>query len=182
MLCEGDIVNLDVSCYLEGVHADLNETVFVGKPSKATVRLVHCAYECLAEAIALCRPGCFYRNLGEVITRRAEKEGCSVVRTYCGHGVGEQFHCAPNVPHYANNKAVGVMTPGHVFTIEPMINQGVWRDVTWPDNWTSTTKDGKWSAQFEHTLLITENGVEILTETEEPYYRKQLREMGIDLP
>lgn len=85
------------------------------------------------------------------------------VRSYCGHGIGDLFHCAPNIPHYAKNKAVGVMKPGQTFTIEPMINQGVWRDRTWPDNWTAVTEDGKRSAQFEHTMLITETGVEILT-------------------
>eukprot|EP01016_Furgasonia_blochmanni_P039302 TRINITY_DN4867_c0_g1_i5.p2 TRINITY_DN4867_c0_g1~~TRINITY_DN4867_c0_g1_i5.p2 ORF type:complete len:126 (-),score=7.64 TRINITY_DN4867_c0_g1_i5:60-437(-) len=88
---------------------------------------------------------------------------CIRDRTYCGHGVGRFFHIAPNVPHYANNKASGVMRPGHIFTIEPMINQGTWRDVTWKDGWTSTTADGQRSAQFEHTLLITETGCEVLT-------------------
>jgi methionyl aminopeptidase len=79
----------------------------------------------------------------------------SVNRTYCGHGIGSLFHCAPNVPHYAGNKATGFMKPGHVFTIEPMINAGVHKDITWPDNWTAVTADGQRSAQFEHTLLIT---------------------------
>lgn len=82
----------------------------------------------------------------------------SVNRTYCGHGVGNLFHCAPNVPHYSNNKATGFMKPGHVFTIEPMINAGVQKDITWPDNWTAVTADGQRSAQFEHTILITEDG------------------------
>ena len=91
----------------------------------------------------------------------------SVNRTYCGHGIGSLFHCAPNVPHYANNKATGFMKPGHIFTIEPMINAGVHKDITWPDNWTAVTADGQRSAQFEHTLLITETGVEILTKRNE---------------
>jgi methionyl aminopeptidase len=86
-----------------------------------------------------------------------------VVRTYCGHGIHRLFHCAPNIPHYSKNKAVGVMRPGHTFTIEPMISEGTWKDEHWPDNWTAVTADGKRSAQFEHTLLITETGVEVLT-------------------
>ena len=89
--------------------------------------------------------------------------GCSVVKTYCGHGIGHLFHTGPNVPHYAKNKAKGVMRKGHVFTVEPMINVGTWEDVTWGDNWTAVTRDGKRSAQFEHTVVVTDTGVEILT-------------------
>lgn len=98
-----------------------------------------------------------------MIAKHCEPLGFSVVRTYQGHGVGRMFHQAPSVPHYAGNKAVGFMKPGHVFTIEPMINAGVWKDITWNDKWTSSTADGQRSAQFEHTLLITEDGCEILT-------------------
>lgn len=86
-----------------------------------------------------------------------------MVKTYCGHGISDLFHCAPSIPHYAHNKAVGVMREGHIFTIEPMINVGSWRDRTWPDGWTAVTEDGKRSAQFEHTLLITKDGCEVLT-------------------
>jgi methionyl aminopeptidase len=87
----------------------------------------------------------------------------NVVRTYCGHGIGDLFHCAPNIPHYAGNKAVGAMKAGQVFTIEPMVNAGSWRDTTWPDGWTAVTTDGARSAQFEHTLVVTEKGCEVLT-------------------
>ncbi len=86
-----------------------------------------------------------------------------MVRTYCGHGIGEHFHCAPSIPHYSHNKAIGVMKEGQVFTIEPMINAGSWKDRTWPDGWTAVTEDGKRSAQFEHQVLITKEGAEILT-------------------
>ena len=86
-----------------------------------------------------------------------------MVKTYCGHGIGALFHTAPNVPHYANNKAKGEMKPGHIFTIEPMINLGKYDDVLWPDGWTAATRDGSRSAQFEHTMLVTETGVELLT-------------------
>ena len=89
--------------------------------------------------------------------------GCSVVKTYCGHGIGHLFHTGPNVPHYAKSKAKGVMRKGHVFTVEPMISVGTWEDVTWGDNWTAVTRDGKRSAQFEHTVVVTDTGVEILT-------------------
>jgi methionyl aminopeptidase len=162
-LADGDIVNLDVSIFHRGFHADLNETYFVGRVDEAGRRLVQCSYECLQAAVAICRPGTMYRDAGDAIQKVAARYGFSVVRTYCGHGVGKLFHCAPNVPHYARNKAVGTMRPGHVFTIEPMINEGSVADEQWPDGWTAVTRDGKRSAQFEHTLLITEDGVEVLT-------------------
>ena len=160
---DGDIVNLDVSVFHRGMHADLNETYLVGAVDEAGRRLVQCAYECLAAAVNMCRPGVMYRDLGDSIQKVATRYGFSVVRTYCGHGVGRLFHTAPNVPHYARNKAVGTMKAGHVFTIEPMINEGGVGDEMWPDNWTAVTKDGKRSAQFEHTLLVTDTGVEVLT-------------------
>uniref|UniRef100_A0AAZ3RN66 C6H2-type domain-containing protein n=1 Tax=Oncorhynchus tshawytscha TaxID=74940 RepID=A0AAZ3RN66_ONCTS len=112
---------------------------------------------------SLVKPGIRYRELGNIIQKHAQANGFSVVRSYCGHGIHKLFHTAPNVPHYAKNKAVGVMKPGHVFTIEPMICEGGWQDETWPDGWTAVTRDGKRSAQFEHTLLVTETGCDILT-------------------
>ncbi|KAK8064456.1 methionine aminopeptidase [Apiospora phragmitis] len=166
LLMDGDIVNLDVTLYHEGYHGDLNETYYVGDRAKAdpdVVRVVETARECLDEAIKLVKPGCLMRDFGNVIEKHAKARNCSVIRTYCGHGINSIFHCAPNVPHYAKNKAVGECKPGMTFTIEPMIALGKYRDVTWPDNWTSTTIDGKKTAQFEHTLLVTEDGVEILT-------------------
>ena len=160
---EGDIVNVDISVYFRGMHSDLNETFFVGKVDKDSKRLVEGAYLSLMEAIKMCKPGVMYRELGSVIQRVASLHQLTVVKTYCGHGVGEMFHCNPNVAHYYPNKCVGVMKPGHCFTIEPMLNLGTFKDKTWPDRWTSVTCDGKRSAQFEHTLLVTESGVEILT-------------------
>lgn len=159
----GDIVNLDISVFHKGHHSDLNETYFVGEVDPESKALVQCTYQCLAEAVAMVRPGVMYRDLGTVISRVAKAAGFSVVRTYSGHGVHRLFHCNPNVPHYANNKAVGVMRAGHIFTIEPMINAGGWEDQTWPDDWTSVTRDGKRSAQFEHTLMVTETGCELFT-------------------
>ncbi|CDH49588.1 methionine aminopeptidase 1 [Lichtheimia corymbifera JMRC:FSU:9682] len=162
-LKEGDIVNLDVTLYYNGFHGDLNETYCVGKVDEKGQKLVNTARECLEKAIAIVKPGIKYRDFGKVIESHATANGFSVVRTFCGHGINQLFHCAPNVPHYANNKAIGVLRPGHVFTIEPMICEGTWRDEIWPDNWTAVTADGKRSAQFEHTMLVTETGVEILT-------------------
>ncbi|KAA0185425.1 Methionine aminopeptidase, partial [Fasciolopsis buskii] len=153
---DGDILNLDITTYHNDFHGDVNETVFVGKPDERSIRLVKNAYNCLAKAMDAVRPGVKYRDMGDVITKQANSEGFSVVRTYSGHGVHHLFHGPPNVPHYARNKAVGVMKPGHCFTIEPMINEGTWRDELWPDKWTAVTTDGLRSAQFEHTMLVVD--------------------------
>jgi methionyl aminopeptidase len=162
-LRDGEIVNIDVTTYYRGFHGDLNETLFVGQVDDKAKLLVQTTHECLAKAIAAVRPGVRYREIGDIIQKHAQSNGFSVVRSYCGHGIHRLFHTAPSVPHYAKNKAVGVMKPGHSFTIEPMINEGTWRDQTWPDNWTSVTQDGRLSAQFEHTLLVTETGCDVLT-------------------
>lgn len=162
-LQQGDIVNIDVTLYFQGFHGDLNETFAVGIVSPEAIRLIECTRRCLQKAIDICGPGVKYRDIGGVIETEARKDGFSVNRTYCGHGINRLFHCPPTVPHYGGNKAIGVMRPGHVFTIEPMICEGSARDIHWPDNWTAVTADGRRSAQFEHTLLITEVGVEVLT-------------------
>lgn len=165
-LQDGDIVNIDVSFYKDGFHADLNETYYVGDAAKKnsdTVRLVETTRESLQLCIDTIKPGVPIREFGNIIQKHADANGVSVVRTYCGHGVNQLFHCQPEVPHYAKNKAIGVCVPGICFTIEPMLNLGTYRDVMWPDGWTSTTADGKKSAQFEHTLLVTADGVEVLT-------------------
>lgn len=151
VLVDGDIINLDVSLYHGGYHADLNETYYVGDKAKAdpdTVRVVETARECLEEAIKVVKPGYLVRDFGAVIEKYAKSKGCSVVRDIVGHGVNTHFHSPPNVPHYAKNKAVGVCKPGMTFTIEPMVSLGKHQFVTWPDNWTITTIDGKKSAQF----------------------------------
>ncbi|KAJ1830876.1 Methionine aminopeptidase 1 [Coemansia sp. RSA 2711] len=160
---DGDIVNIDISLYKDGFHADLNKTYFVGEVDEASKKLVKTTRECLQKAIDMVKPGTKYRDLGAAIEKHAKANGFSVVRTYCGHGVGKMFHSAPNVPHYASNRAIGVMKAGHVFTIEPMINAGSYDDQTWRDGWTAVTVDGKRSAQFEHAILVTETGYEVLT-------------------
>ncbi|XP_055381240.1 methionine aminopeptidase 1 [Condylostylus longicornis] len=160
---DGDICNIDVTVYHRGFHGDLNETFFVGNVSDKHKNLVKVTYESLCKAIEIVRPGIKYREIGNIIQKHVQPHGYSVVKSYCGHGIHRLFHTAPNVPHYAKNSAVGVMKSGHCFTIEPMISEGTWRNESWPDDWTAVTKDGKWSAQFEHTLLVTDNGCEILT-------------------
>lgn len=163
---DGDILNLDVTLYHGGFHGDLNETYYVGAKALAdepSVRLVETARECLEQAIALVKPGALFRDFGTVIEKHAKSRGCSVVKTYSGHGINQLFHTAPNIPHYGKNKAVGACKPGMTFTIEPMICLGNHRDKTWPDDWTSVTSDGSRTAQFEQTLLVTEDGVEVLT-------------------
>ncbi|CAK7896004.1 methionine aminopeptidase 1 [[Candida] anglica] len=166
VLKDGDIINLDVTIFYLGLHSDLNETYYVGDKAKAdkdTVNLIETTRECLELAIAMVKPGVAFRDYGNIIEEHATKNNCSVVRTYCGHGINQLFHCQPNIPHYARNKAVGIAKPGMVFTIEPMLCVGTYKDTTWPDRWTSSTQDGKYSAQFEQMLLVTEDGVEVLT-------------------
>ncbi|KAK4534374.1 hypothetical protein CDCA_CDCA01G0399 [Cyanidium caldarium] len=162
-LQDGDIVDIDVTVYYNGYHGDLNETYLVGRVDRASKRLVKNAYDCLQAGIASVRPGRALCDIGAVIERQARRHGHSVVRGYCGHGIHELFHGPPNIPHYAKNRAVGVAQPGMAFTIEPMICAGSARDVLWPDRWTAVTADGKRSAQFEETLLVTPVGVEVLT-------------------
>ena len=117
-------------------------------------RLVQTAYECLFKAIEAVKPGVLYRNLGGLIQPHAEDNGCSIVRTYTGHGCNSLFHTQPNVPHYTGNKAVGVMAAGQTFTIEPMLNGGGCRDQQWEDGWTAVTQDGSRSAQVRLTMSV----------------------------
>ncbi|KAF8681484.1 Methionine aminopeptidase [Rhizoctonia solani] len=155
---EGDIVNLDVTLCYKGFHGDLNETYPVGQISEESKKLIRTTRQCLDAAIAICKPGTLFRDLGKAIEPIARAQGCSVVRNYTGHGIHNLFHCAPNIPHYAKNKAPGIMKPGMMINLGPS-----WDVDHWPDNWTAVTVDGKKSAQFEETLLITETGVEVLT-------------------
>ncbi|VDM50504.1 unnamed protein product [Toxocara canis] len=173
----GDICNVDVTVYHRGFHGDLNETFLVGdKVDEQSRKLVSVTYECLQEAINIVRPGVKFREIGNVVQKHAKAHGFNVVKTYCGHGINRLFHTAPNVPHYAKNKAIGVMKAGNTFTIEPMINAGSFNDERWPDGWTAVTVDGKRSAQFEHTLLVTETGCDILTArgSGRPWFMDQL--------
>ncbi|KAG0659496.1 Methionine aminopeptidase 1 [Rhodotorula mucilaginosa] len=161
---DGDIINLDVTLFHGGFHGDINATYPVGPSvSQENLDLIACSRECLDEAIRMCKPGTQFQDVGKVIEEIASKRGFSTNKTYVGHGIHELFHAAPNVPHYAGNRASGTMRPGQTFTIEPMICVGHQKEVHWPDDWTAATPDGKYSAQFEETLLITPTGVEVLT-------------------
>jgi methionyl aminopeptidase len=164
---DGDIVKLDISTFYQGWHADLCETYPCGTVDEASLRLSQASHDSLWDAIAASKPGFAYRDIGEVITGSLKNTKFSVVRQYCGHGVGTDFHCNPNIPHYAKNKAAGTMKKGHTFTIEPMVNGSAsWGAAHWDgfyDGWVAVTEDGARSAQFEHTMVVTDNGVEVLT-------------------
>ena len=159
----GDIVNLDVTCFREGVNGDTNATFFVGEVDPESAHLVRITRECLALAIEAVRPGRPISDIGRAIQDHAEAAGLGVVRDFVGHGIGETFHTGLAIPHYFDQRATRIMEPGMVFTIEPMITEGEWRHRVWSDDWTAVTLDGKRTAQFEHTVLVTDDGVEILT-------------------
>jgi methionyl aminopeptidase len=162
-LSEGDIVNLDVTVYLDGVHGDTNATFGVGNIDDASQRLIVVTGESLDKGIEAVAPGRPVSDIGRAIQRHAEAAGFGVVRDYCGHGIGEVFHSLPQIPHYYEPSARTVMEPGMTFTIEPMITLGTWRHVLWEDGWTAVTADGCRTAQFEHTILVTETGADVLT-------------------
>jgi len=160
---EGDIVNVDVTPILDGFYADANKTFIVGKASPEAHKITAVARECLRRGMAMVKPGNTIGDIGWAIQQYAEKSGCSVVREFVGHGVGLEFHEAPQVPHYGR-KGEGIpLAPGMIFTIEPMINLGGPKLRILEDNWTAVTLDGSLSAQFEQTILVTENGMESLT-------------------
>jgi methionyl aminopeptidase len=160
---DGDIVNLDITVYLDGMHGDCSATFLVGQVDEAGQRLVRVARECLERGIAAVRPGRPLSDVGRAIEPHAASHGFGVVRAYCGHGIGETFHTALQVPHHFDPSARRIMEPGLTFTVEPMITEGDWHDALWGDGWTAVTADGRRSAQFEHTVLVTEDGAEILT-------------------
>jgi methionyl aminopeptidase len=162
-LADGDIVDLDVTVFLGGVHGDTNGTFLVGDVDEASKRLVRVTEECLHHGIAAVRPGRPISDIGRAIDVHATKYHLGVVRMFVGHGVGEQFHTDPSVPHYFTPAASTVMEPGMVFTIEPMITMGTWRERLWDDGWTAVTADGRRAAQFEHTLVVLEDGADVLT-------------------
>ncbi len=162
-LKEGDIVNIDVSCIVDGYFGDTSRMVIIGETTEEKKRVVDVSLECLLRAIKVCRPGGELWEIGKAIEDYARLHDCSVVNQFVGHGVGIAFHEAPEVPHHYNDVKIP-FAPGMTFTIEPMINAGV-RDAILDktDGWTVRTKDGKPSAQWEHTILITPSGCEVLT-------------------
>jgi methionyl aminopeptidase len=162
-LANGDIVNVDVTLYLDGVHGDTSRMALVGEVDAGSRELVEVTRECLDRGIAAVRPGRPVSDIGRAIQRHAEQRGFGVVRAFVGHGIGRRFHGPPMIPHYDTPDADTVMEPGMTFTIEPMIAMGDWRHRMWEDGWTAVTADGGRSAQFEHTLVVTDAGADILT-------------------
>jgi methionyl aminopeptidase len=162
-LVEGDIVNVDVTVYVDGVHGDTNATFCVGKVDAESRRLVKVTEECLERGIAAVRPGAPLSDIGKAIETHAHAAGFFVVKAFVGHGIGEVFHGPPQVPHYYERALTMPLEPGMVFTIEPMITMGSIQPVIWSDGWTAATSDGSRSAQFEHTVLVTDDGVDVLT-------------------
>ena len=163
ILNDGDIVNVDITSILNGYYADANKTYFVGTPGPDARNIVSIARECLRRGMAAVKPGSTLGDIGWAIQTYAEAQGCSVVRGFVGHGVGFGFHEAPQVPHFGQPGAGLTLIPGMVFTVEPMINLGKKELKVLDDNWTAVTKDSSLSAQFEQTILVTEDGFESLT-------------------
>lgn len=164
ILEEGDIVNVDVSTILDGYYSDASRMFVIGQTTPEKQRLVEVARECLEIGMQAARPFGFVGDIGNAIQKHAHKNGCSVVRDLCGHGVGLKFHEKPDVEHYGRKGTGMLLVPGMVFTIEPMINMGTWEVfVDEEDEWTVVTEDELPSAQWEHTFLMTEKGLEILT-------------------
>lgn len=162
-LKDGDCVNIDVTVIKDGYHGDSSKMFVVGKPSIMAERLIRVTQECLYKAIEIVKPGTTLGDIGHVIQQHAEAHNYSIVREFCGHGIGAVFHEEPQVVHYGRPGTGEVLKEGMCFTIEPMINAGKRYSKILPDNWTVVTKDRSLSAQWEHTLLVTADGVEILT-------------------
>lgn len=162
-LKEGDILNIDVTCQLHGYYGDCSRMVIMGNTTPERQRVVDVSYACLMRAIAILKPGIPLSDIGEAIEAYATSQDCSVVTQFVGHGIGVDFHEAPHIPHYRNDNKL-LLIPGMTFTIEPMINAGLPEAlIDSKDRWTARTRDGRASAQWEHTLLITATGHEVLT-------------------
>ena len=162
-LKDGDIINIDITVIKDDYHGDTSKMFFIGEPSILARRLVQTTYECMALGIAMVRPGVRLGDLGQAIQKHAEAHNYSVVREYCGHGIGREFHEEPQILHYGEPGTGLTLEEGMTFTIEPMINAGKRHVKLLPDNWTVVTKDRGLSAQWEHTVLVTADGHEILT-------------------
>lgn len=159
----GDVVNVDITVIKDGYHGDTSRMFYVGEPSIQARRLCELTYECMWRGIRVVRPGAFLGDIGHTIQTHAEAHGFSVVREFCGHGIGRRFHEEPQVLHYGRPHTGLKLAPGMTFTIEPMINAGKAGIRQLADGWTVVTKDHSLSAQWEHTILVTEDGFEVLT-------------------
>jgi len=168
-LKEGDIVNIDVTAIIDGWHGDTSRMFFVGDVSTKCKNLVHATYNSMMKAISIIRSGIHLGDIGNTIQTYVEKKGFSVVRDFCGHGIGKTFHESPNILHYGK-KGEGIkLEEGMIFTVEPMINAGIYNTKLLIDGWTAVTKDKSLSAQFEHTVGVKKNGFEIFTKSKKKY-------------
>ncbi len=167
ILKNGDLINIDITVIKDEYHGDTSKMFYIGKPTSAAERLAKITQECMYKGIELVKPGARLGDIGHIIQQHAESNYYSVVREYCGHGIGKVFHEEPQVMHYGTPGTGLTLKEGMIFTIEPMINQGKRHCKLLPDEWTVVTKDRKLSAQWEHTVLVTADGFEILTLREE---------------
>ena len=172
ILNEGDIVNIDVTAYKDGWHGDTSRMFYVGDVSVKAKKLVETTYKAMMEAIEILNKNIHLGDIGSSIQNYVEKNGFSVVRDFCGHGIGKKFHKEPNILHYGKKGTGEKLKVGMIFTIEPMINEGEYKTKLLNDGWTAVTKDKKLSAQFEHTVGITNDGYEIFTSSKK----------GLDFP
>jgi len=168
-LSEGDIVNIDVTAIVNGWHGDTSRMFFVGEVSVKSKNLVSTTYVSMMKAISIIKNGIHLGNIGETIQTHVEKNGFSVVRDYCGHGIGKTFHLPPNILHYGKKDEGIKLETGMIFTVEPMINEGVYNTKLLKDGWAAVTKDKTLSAQFEHTVGVTKEGFEIFTKSKKNY-------------
>ena len=168
-LKEGDIVNIDVTSIVNGWHGDTSRMFFVGEVSVKSKKLVSATYNSMMKAISIIKSGIYLGDIGEAIQTYVEEKGFSVVRDFCGHGIGKIFHKPPNILHYGKKGEGTKLETGMIFTVEPMINEGLYNTKLLKDGWTAVTKDKSLSAQFEHTVGVTNDGFEIFTKSKKNY-------------
>ena len=168
-LKEGDIVNIDVTSIVNGWHGDTSRMFFVGEVSVKSKKLVSATYNSMMKAISIIKSGIYLGDIGEAIQTYVEEKGFSVVRDFCGHGIGKIFHKPPNILHYGKKGEGAKLETGMIFTVEPMINEGIYNTKLLKDGWTAVTKDKSLSAQFEHTVGVTNDGFEIFTKSKKNY-------------
>ena len=168
-LKEGDIVNIDVTSVVNGWHGDTSRMFFVGEVSVKSKKLVSATYNSMMKAISIIKSGIYLGDIGEAIQTYVEEKGFSVVRDFCGHGIGKIFHKPPNILHYGKKGEGAKLETGMIFTVEPMINEGLYNTKLLKDGWTAVTKDKSLSAQFEHTVGVTNDGFEIFTKSKKNY-------------
>lgn len=171
---DGDIINVDVTSFYQGFHGDTSATFYIGKPSPEAHHVTEVARKCLELGLAQVRDGGRIGDIGAAIQQYAEAQGCSVVRQFVGHGIGRKFHEPPQVAHFGVRGKGDRMRPGMVFTIEPMINSGGWEVEVLDDDWTAVTRDGSLSAQFEHTVVVTRSGCDVLSRRSRPLMNSEI--------